>query len=134
MKLCTKCSEIRPFEYFGKHSRSKDGYQCWCKDCRSLYQKNNAAKRQLLNKNNHLLRKYGKSLVEVQNLLEDQNGLCAVCSKDISSDHHVDHNHETGTIRGLLCGSCNRALGLFKDSPNVLNNAYQYLIERGHYG
>jgi len=46
----------------------------------------------------------------------------------------IDHNHNTGEFRGLLCKKCNRALGMFKDSPSVLMSAYLYLTERGYYG
>lgn len=56
-----------------------------------------------------------------------RNNLCDICK--LPCDLHVDHNHETGTVRGLLCGSCNRGLGHFKDSPDMLRRAASYLEE-----
>lgn len=61
-----------------------------------------------------------------------QNGLCAICSVAIDeSISHTDHNHITGKFRGLLCANCNKALGLFKDSWEVLEKASKYLKEKG---
>lgn len=65
-----------------------------------------------------------------------QEGKCAICkepSKDGTS-LAMDHNHETHEFRGLLCKECNRALGLFGDNIDVLQNAVIYLKERGSYG
>ena len=61
-------------------------------------------------------------------MLHRQNGVCAVCG--VGGKLHVDHDHETGLVRGLLCGSCNRALGLLKDNVDSLKMAIDYL-ERG---
>lgn len=66
---------------------------------------------------------------------EAQNECCAICNNHIELiDSAIDHNHKTGEFRGVLCKTCNRALGLFKDNPNVLMNAYNYLKNLGHYG
>jgi hypothetical protein len=46
----------------------------------------------------------------------------------------IDHNHDTGEFRGVLCKTCNRALGLFRDNPDIIFNAYDYLIKNGSYG
>ena len=61
---------------------------------------------------------------------ESQNGKCAICEKvfDSPSDACVDHNHETGEIRGLLCIKCNYGLGQFNDNLQLLENAIEYLI------
>lgn len=71
----------------------------------------------------------GSSLYE--KLLENQNGLCAICSQPEHSQRYktlsVDHCHTSDKIRGLLCSSCNRALGLFKDNVANLQNAINYL-------
>ena len=57
---------------------------------------------------------------------EAQSGLCAICGRD-ASPLHADHDHVTGRPRELLCGSCNRALGLFRDSPENLRRAADYV-------
>jgi hypothetical protein len=58
-----------------------------------------------------------------------QNGMCAVCKVRCATD--IDHSHTTEKVRGLLCGSCNRALGLFEEDVNVLQSAIDYLNEWG---
>lgn len=65
----------------------------------------------------------------VEELNEEQGGVCAICSRDLSL--HLDHNHSTGAVRGLLCGSCNRALGQFQDDPQIVARALDYLMTRG---
>ncbi len=66
---------------------------------------------------------------------ESQSCVCQVCKSSIDlMDSAIDHNHHTGEFRGVLCKSCNRALGLFKDSPEVLLSAYNYLTNNGSYG
>jgi len=79
-------------------------------------------------------RLYGMSLADYDKLFKDQHGRCAICNthvNELSSKRKknlcVDHCHETGEIRGLLCDSCNRGIGLFKDNPNILNKASLYL-------
>ncbi len=71
--------------------------------------------------------KYGVVASEVSHLLEAQDGRCAICSVVIGVNAHVDHDHETREVRGLLCGSCNRGLGMFRDSPEALEKAATYL-------
>ena len=79
----------------------------------------------------HLKRNYGLSIEQFNIILLSQNNKCARCGSP-APDHHkkrlnVDHCHETGKIRGILCDACNRALGLFKDDPEILNKAIDYL-------
>lgn len=65
---------------------------------------------------------------------ELQGGKCPICTSAISMENSaIDHNHETGAFRGILCKTCNRALGMFKDNPEILVSAAQYLKERGSY-
>lgn len=62
-------------------------------------------------------------------LWNKQGKKCAICAKRMdwpNKDIHVDHNHATGKVRGILCSRCNRAMGLFKDNPVVLAKAAQY--------
>lgn len=63
-------------------------------------------------------------------MLVRQNNVCAICEKLPSLKEKVlgvDHNHTSGKVRGLLCGACNRALGLLKDNPILLRKAETYL-------
>lgn len=72
---------------------------------------------------------YGLSLAEFDAMASAQGGRCAVCSivPPASEVLHVDHDHETGAIRGLLCNTCNRALGMFGDDLDRVRAAVAYL-------
>jgi hypothetical protein len=70
---------------------------------------------------------YGLSKDNFFNMLELQNSECAICKNKIDESCHVDHCHDTGSVRGLLCGNCNVAIGFFKDDIQILNNAMKYL-------
>jgi hypothetical protein len=74
---------------------------------------------------------YGLPLGQYEEIREAQNGLCAICGRAETSRRtgrlSVDHDHETGALRGLLCNRCNRALGEFDDSPGRLRAAAAYL-------
>ena len=76
--------------------------------------------------------KYGLTLEAYEKLLVAQNGRCAICGnsggrKDGSGRLHVDHNHRTGKVRGLLCGWCNTSIGRFDDRPDILPQTIEYL-------
>lgn len=77
----------------------------------------------------HLKRKYGITLAQYDELLARQGGRCAICRRgprpDISL--HLDHDHESGELRGILCFRCNNALGDFDDDPTLLQAALRYL-------
>lgn len=80
--------------------------------------------------------KYGISLAEYDQLLAEQNNGCAICAKTPEQNGRrlaVDHNHETGEVRGLLCSPCNQGIGLLQDNPAVVSKAAAYLMERGNY-
>jgi len=59
---------------------------------------------------------------------------CGICTStfSVASDAHIDHSHTTNEARGLLCGNCNRGLGIFKDSPDRLRSAAAYLERTTH--
>ena len=79
----------------------------------------------------HNLKKYfGLTVQDYDNMYIEQGGCCAICGthqSELKLRLSVDHDHETGQLRGLLCGSCNTALGLLKDSIGILDNAISYL-------
>lgn len=71
---------------------------------------------------------YGITLEDKKSMLAFQRGLCAICGIGIDIiSGHVDHDHLSNKVRGLLCGSCNRGIGLLKDSEDILLKAIQYL-------
>jgi len=78
-------------------------------------------------------RVYGITQAQYDEMLEKQNGKCAICNNpDEVEDRKlaIDHCHTTGRIRGLLCGKCNRGLGfIFKDNPDLLLKAISYFSE-----
>lgn len=79
-------------------------------------------------RNSRLKYEYGITLEDYEIMYEEQNGVCAICEgTDMNRMLSVDHCHDTGRVRGLLCGTCNRALGLFKDSPELLKRAKEYV-------
>lgn len=76
------------------------------------------------------LRKYNIDLKEFSERRKNQNNCCAICNKSFNEKKpHVDHNHFTLKVRGLLCINCNLGLGNFKDSISSLENAIKYLKE-----
>ena len=88
-------------------------------------------------KNAYYRRNYGIDDKQLLQMKEEQNNLCYLCGSEgflIGKNNHdeklaVDHDHETGTVRKLLCHNCNRALGLFKDNPDVFRKAADYVVE-----
>jgi hypothetical protein len=80
----------------------------------------------------HIKRKYGLSLEQYNQMFEDQNGKCVICDYKFGQkkgDCYVDHCHETSVVRGLLCQNCNTGLGNFKDKPERINKAAEYLLK-----
>lgn len=71
--------------------------------------------------------KYGITDEQYKNLLSKQRGVCTLCEGVDNNALCVDHDHSTGKIRGLLCGNCNRALGMVKENKNTLQNMIKYL-------
>lgn len=79
-----------------------------------------------------LLREYGMTIEQYENLVLKQNGVCAICKGKSSGDKRssrlfIDHCHKTGKVRGLLCSPCNLGIGKLRDDPKVLRNAARYL-------
>ena len=116
------------------------------KEYRELWRKNNPDKVKAYSKttaqrdpdrkrNLQLKYNFGITLEEYETLLQKQNGLCLICKQPETlpakagkiRNLAVDHCHKTNKIRGLLCGACNKGIGLLKDDPELLIKATEYL-------
>lgn len=75
--------------------------------------------------------RYGITVSDKARMLQNQHSRCAICTTEFNppSSAHVDHDHTTGEVRGLLCGKCNTGLGQFNDSPELLLAAVDYLTK-----
>ena len=102
------CKQKRPGSAFALNRTHKDGLQHYCYNC-------------------HRDRRYGLVPGQYDDLMREQSGLCRICRQASDRELCVDHHHETGAIRGLLCHACNSGLGMFRDSPEMLARAIQYL-------
>lgn len=132
MKTCSRCTQEKPLERFSKDIRYKGGYKTICRDCVNARKK--PAKPEQARKWN-LKRFFGITPEQYQEMLSKQEGVCMICKEPPSKRDkwvlHIDHNHVTGKIRGLLCSSCNVGLGQFKDDKELLIKAAHYLEVSG---
>lgn len=132
-KMCSKCGIEKCMSKFHKNSNRKDGHDNRCKECKRrsfVY----TDEMYIRNKRNNLMSKFGLTLEDYNEMFDKQNGCCAICGThqaELTRSLAVDHSHENGHIRGLLCQPCNTALGKFKDSIEMLDKASQYLKEHG---
>lgn len=138
MKICSKCKVEKPVEAFYRSSISKGGFACWCKRCDNskgeAWRKNNPDKRKQTQRWAKLKHHYELTKRGFEDLLLKQGGKCAICFCTFNYSSlrgrvavTVDHCHKSGAVRGLLCGGCNLALGIFKDSEALLIQAAEYL-------
>lgn len=87
-----------------------------------------------VSKNHSLKLFYGISIEDYEGMIKEQGGKCAICHLAPSGHNshnrslHVDHDHATGKVRGLVCYNCNHGLGNFKDNPALLMAAMNYLL------
>jgi hypothetical protein len=120
-KRCSVCKQYKSSEKFYKNKSTYDGIHPECKECKEF---------------KTLERKYGINKEEYLNLVKKQNNKCAICNKEQRVHKEqigqkkrlsVDHDHKTNKIRGLLCDTCNRAIGLLGDDLVIVRNALTYL-------
>lgn len=132
---CVRCDILLTKDNYSSNIKKRNQYHC--NPCIS------EAVRNTTNKDNRrdydLLRNYGITINEYQKLFEIRNGVCWICGKPpVNNRLSVDHKHEKNEkkqdprlkrkrVRGLLCWQCNSAIGKFKDDPNLLRNAAEYL-------
>ena len=101
-KVCKTCNQTKPETDFYKHVKHGEGTRANCKAC---------------SRSKKLEKLYGITQEGYNELFIKQNGRCAICGTTDTGRHNyfdVDHCHETGKVRGLLCNRCNRALGRFE--------------------
>lgn len=133
-KVCKKCEVLLPSALFRVTRRNFDGLMGACRACLDADDKVNKRRRygaavQRLS----VLKTLGLTTQDRDDLWAAQGGLCAICSKTLSERGnrgcHLDHNHETGHIRGLLCGGCNTSIGALGDNVEGLARALAYVSE-----
>jgi len=130
VKKCHQCGDLKSESEFYSDRSQKDGKRTICKPCadqNSLrWRSKNSVRYKLTKANANLRRLYGVSLNQKLQLVEEQEGCCAICGEMMTLPH-LDHNHKTGTVRAALCSGCNSGIGNFKESPDRLRAAIQYL-------
>jgi hypothetical protein len=96
---------------------------------RNYYQKNKHKWDHKSIRAKRVVRDYGITIQQRDNIIANQQGLCAICLNVLPPGQgmHIDHDHLTGRVRGILCRTCNMGLGLFKDSRALLEQAARYL-------
>jgi hypothetical protein len=139
MKMCTTCKIAKPFEDFydgykavkQRDATNKKYPHSRCKECdharvRKYHHKNKEkiTKQMLIA---HRRKRYGINEEEYNNMIISQNNICAICHKPSNKTLHIDHNHITGKVRGLLCSNCNTGIGFFKEDLDSLARAIKYL-------
>lgn len=115
-RRCKVCSVTKPMTEFYKDNGSVSGFRTYCKACstKEAYR-------------GRLKAVFGMTTKQYNILLRMQDNACAICSTPFTKTPNVDHDHETGEIRALLCSPCNHGLGNFKDDSNRLAMASAYI-------
>lgn len=139
MKTCPKCSQSKSVSEFYKDKSRPDGLKVWCRECSRKHDTSNPDTRRAyqtkwrkdhpeLFKQRRRKYRYGITPDQYNQLLTEQQSCCAICKHPFGDTQpHVDHCHTSGAVRGLLCGNCNRMIGLAYDNTNILVNAVAYL-------
>lgn len=131
-KRCHKCHQILPYESFGNCRDSKDGLQGHCKPCCRVYEIQIMTPER---KRIKILRKYGITPNQYDQMLIAQGGVCACCGEpetyrapgsNRTAPLSVDHDHKTGEVRALLCRRCNAAYGNLKEDPKRIRSLLRY--------
>ncbi len=140
-RICRVCREeknlVDEFYLSRKNPGLASSYSYECKVCTikrtSNYNKNNSNSV----RSQYLKRNYGLTFEEFDVMLSNQDNACAICGTNKPSKNrgrtrrfHVDHDHKTGKVRGLLCKSCNLALGEIGDNIHTLKSMIEYLEKR----
>lgn len=137
MITCVTCKILLPYESFSRKANSKLGYSTKCKKCHNEYvrtvwypknkekQKNSSKLWKTKNQDRVLATRYRVDEFTLKDLKNKANNRCEVCFS--TENLRIDHCHKTGTVRGLLCNSCNVCLGFVKDDIERLKALITYL-------
>jgi hypothetical protein len=134
---CKACNlEAKAARHAANPEPARERAKQWVRDNPERFAANQAryrsdGRKKASDRRSYLKRKYGITPAQYDQMLAVQGGVCAICGRKPRSDIslHVDHDHETGQRRGLLCFKCNNALGDFRDDIKQLERAVTYLIE-----
>ncbi|MFG3644879.1 endonuclease VII domain-containing protein [Micromonospora sp. NPDC047762] len=124
-RRCPDCGATKPLDDFPRNRSGRGGYGRYCKPCHNAKGKESMLRLHGGTREYHLRRRYGVGEKEFQELLAEQGEVCAICGG--ADPQHLDHDHRTGWVRGILCFNCNGGLGQFRDSPMRLARAITYL-------
>ncbi len=133
-KICNICREVKELDEFYKHPNGRYGRQARCISCSKAYSKKNL--KRFRGKNTKRKQKerwhkdFGMTEFDYLEMFRKQNGKCAICGVshlELKKILSVDHCHETGKVRGLLCTDCNFGIGHLKDNPKIVELAAEYL-------
>lgn len=128
-KRCVGCKTVKPVTAFGKKENDQTLYRSKCRQCLNRARAEHGLKRSL--------EKHGLTDAEYRTMFESQAGKCAICGSTGKGKGQafrplcIDHDHQTGTVRGLLCDKCNLGIGNFNDDTSRLQSAVAYLIAKG---
>ena len=137
MKVCSHCRQAKSEdEYYICKKKLKSGtiketLRYVCKACDRKAKRERDKRNPEVRANKHLINKYGITLEDKRKMIQLQGCKCAICPVKLSdidlSKSHVDHCHETGEIRGVLCTNCNRGIGHLQHNTSIMLKAIQYL-------
>lgn len=125
--VCTICGPVKV-----KRKRDNNGgFRYLCKVSQGRWTGTPESKR--LRRLRYEEKRRGIKFADAREALAQASGQCDICARDISQPgkHRVDHDHATGSVRGILCSNCNMALGLLQDRPEIARGAAQYLERTG---
>lgn len=131
MKTCNCCNQTKSTTEFYKNKAKADGLTIYCKECskekeRTVYKKNPQIKK--FRNKKHILESAEKSITfeTFTRMLHEQDNKCGIC-ECVMETPYIDHNHNTGLVRMLLCHHCNTMIGMAKENKNILENAIKYI-------
>lgn len=153
VKTCSRCGEEKGLsEFYNRHrGRGDADVQARCKECSKEHRRNwGKANRPLINERTreamrrpvaralrtrrnlrYRRKKLGATEAVIENIFVFQGGRCAICWRPFSKTPCLDHDHETGCVRGLLCDLCNTAIGKLRDDTAIIMRALDYVRTGG---